>query len=361
MKFAKLPHATEPEYRPRGSSKIFIVALGDVSQHQLLKRLETDVGLEVGGCFIGNLKPDDATKCFDELKKYLPESRIVSVPLAAEGKLTGGSKDIQKVLDHRHIYKERLNSGITKSIDIILREGITILEVWCSSGGHSIITIEALLKLQKVVTYSKVILMEATETLARRNEPELLSFFVKWAKQNYENQFFYARCDESSNVDYGITVGISTTYGTGTIDYTDCFSCLTVVEGLKEKLPQCFEMNTVCDKYDLYSYFIFWSRQNLEKTQRRVALALDTLKLTSKSLVVLSGNIVSDFMEEERGRLYDEYDGIRPEIRQFDRILMNRENDLEFNFVITKFELLTDQSGETPTVDALFKKMEEMP
>lgn len=361
MKFARLEKPSEPEFRPSTSSKIFVIAIGSVAKKMLKKRLETDVANEIGGVAIMDMKEDEVTECYDFVKKYLPENRIVPVPLVAEGKIVAGSKDAKKVLDHRHLYLQRLNSAISRIEQIVITSGITVVEVWCSEGGHSIITIEALLKIQHIVTYRKVILMEATEKLARRNEAELLSCFKQWAKQNRENQFFYARNPMGDeNIDYAIAIAISSTYGLPSADLTDFFSSLTHVESVQTIKPQCFELQNVCGSYPIYPYWHFWGRQNINRTQRAVALAFDAIKLSDDSLAILSGNIVSDFVEEETGRIYDEQN-VRPEIRQFNQIKIEKSNDIEFNFCVSKFELLDVVDIATPTIDALFKKMDEMP
>ncbi|MGH2638463.1 MAG: hypothetical protein ACRDF4_04175, partial [Rhabdochlamydiaceae bacterium] len=181
MKFSRLPKPSEPEFRPRRSHTSFLVATGSSAKKLLEKRLETDVAGEIGGVLIADMLPRDLNDCYDVCRRYLPTNRIVVVPLIAEGQIVAGSKDMEKVLRNRHLYRERLNDAVDRAYSIILDNGISVIEVLCSTGGHAIITIELLAKIQGFCKYRKVILIEATEKLARRNEPELLSFFKRWA------------------------------------------------------------------------------------------------------------------------------------------------------------------------------------
>lgn len=367
-KFTKQENPTEPEWRPRASSKIFVIAIGTSTKEELKRRLETDVAREIGGCLIADMDAKEVDNCFEFVKKYLPEQSIVAVPLTPEGEIIGGSKNMIKVLAHRHLYSDVLNSAIKKAKRIILRLGITVIEIWCSTGGHSIITVEALLKLQDICRYRKVILIQATESLARRNEPELLTFFKKWAGETIlnverleENQFFHAiNPDGDQNVDCAIAIAISSTYGLPNSDGTDFVAKLCdVQEGCITK-PQAFELKSVAGSYPLYSYMMFWSRQNVHRTERAVAKAFDDIQLSDASLAVISGNIVSNFIERQRKRLYDKF-GVRPDIRQFNQIKIESLSIDGFNFCISKIELLNGVISDTPTIDLLFKKMKDMP
>lgn len=361
MKFAKLTKPTEPEFRPRTSSKIFIIAIGSSAKNLLEKRLEVDVASEVGGILIADMKADDLDECYEFCRNYLSDKNIIRVPLTSEGEIVAGSKNMEKVLRNRHLYLRALNNGIKKAVEVINDNGITVIEVLCSTGGHAIITVEALIKIQHVCKYCKVVLIQATEKLARRNEPELLTFFKQWASENEENQFFHAiNPNGDPNIDYAIAIAINASYGLPSADLTDFFANLCVFESVQLRKPQAFTLESVYGTYPLYSHLLFWSRQNARRTERVVAQKLDEIRLTNNTLAVLSGNIIEDFMEKQRGRLYDEY-GVQPEIRQFNQIKLEKDNEHDFNFCLSKFELLNGVVSDTPTIDLLSKKMKDMP
>ncbi|MDE1816580.1 MAG: hypothetical protein KGI11_08485 [Thaumarchaeota archaeon] len=360
MKFAMLPKPTEPEYGVRVPSKIFSIVIGSSTKNLAEKRLESDVGREIGGLMVADMKGSEVDDFSEFAKQYVPEKNIVPVPLVPEGKIEAGKKDMASVLRKRHLYRKTLDLAIEKVKEIIDEEGINCIEIWCSTGGHAIISVEALLKTQRLVTYNKVILVEATEALAKRNQPELLSFFKKWTKENDNNCFIFARNEnQDSSLDYANAIAVNSTYGLRNIDMTDFFGKLTVDENGK-KQPQAFELISVYDSYPLYSHRVFWNRQNLKRTQRVVARMFDDIKFSSHCIGILSGNIVPDFLEEEIERLFDEFD-ITPEIRQFNQIKIEKETEAEFNCCVAKFGLLSCQDIPTPIIDKLFKKMEKKP
>jgi len=361
LKFSKLAKPTEPEFRPRISSKIFLVAIGTSAKNLLEKRLEVDVGHEIGGCLIADMKSEDLIKCYNFVRKYLPDENIVRIPLTAEGEIVAGSKDMSKVLKNRHLYSERLNNGVEKAKQVILENGITVIEILCSNGGHAIVTVEALLKIQDSAKYRKVVLVEATEKLARRNEPELITFFKKWASENEENQFFLARNPNGLvELDYAIAIAINSTYGLPSADLTDFFANLITVAGIQTKRPQSMEIHSVVGSYPLYPAWHFWLRQNARRTERALAQKLDEIQFGNNSLGIISGNIIGDFLDKQKKRLYDEFE-IQPEIRQFNQIKIEKIKDCEFNFCIAKFTLLNGKASEMPTIDKLLQKMVDMP
>ncbi len=295
------------------------------------------------------------------LEKYLPDENIVRIPLTSEGEIVAGSKDMSKVLKSRHDYSERLNNDVKKAKQIILENGITVIEILCSNGGHAIVTVEALLKIQDSTKYRKVILIEATEKLAHRNESELLTFFKKWALENEENQFFFARNPNGLvELDYAIAIAINSTYGLPSADLTDFFSNLITVEGIQKKRPQAFELQSVVGSYPLYPSWKFWLRQNALRTERALSQKLDEIKLSNNSLGIISGNIIGDFLERQRKRLYNEFK-ILPELRQFNQIKIEKFTDNEFNFCIAKFTLLNGKTSEMPIIEELLQKMTDMP
>jgi hypothetical protein len=360
LKFSKLARPTEPEFRPRTSSKIFIIVIGTSAKNLLEKRLVVDVAGEIGGVLIADMSSDDLNESYNLLKNYLPTENIVAVPLTSEGEIIAGSKDMSKVLRHRHLYVDALNSGIKKSSNIINDRGITVIEVWCSTGGHSIVSVETLLKIQQSCKYRKVVLIQATEKLARRNEFELLTFFKHWASENEENQFFFAKNPSGDvNIDCANAIAISSTYGLPSADLTDFFANLCV-DGMGIRKAQAFVLESICGNYPLYSHLLFWSRQNVRRTERVVAQKLVEIRLGNNSLAVLSGDIIEDFMQKQRGKLYDDYD-IKPEIRQFNQIKLEKTHDDDFNFCVGKFELLDGVDTDTLTIDLLLKKMADMP
>ncbi len=104
MKFTKLSKPTEPEFRPRTSSKIFVIAIGSSAKNFLEKRLEIDVAEEIGGVIIADMNADDVNTCYDFCRNYLSDKNIIAVPLTADGEIIAGSKNMGKVLRHRHIY-----------------------------------------------------------------------------------------------------------------------------------------------------------------------------------------------------------------------------------------------------------------